>query len=73
MDWFLIGTNVPKALEHWKVINSRRVGPYTIKTILSLIVSGPLQRENAQETGDNEWQLVTANRTSVLILEILIQ
>lgn len=34
----LIGTNVPKILEPWKVINSRGDGPFAVKTILGWIV-----------------------------------
>ena len=37
----MIGTNVPQALEPWKVINSRRQGePYAIKTKLGWVVCG---------------------------------
>ncbi|KAL1269131.1 hypothetical protein QQF64_031420 [Cirrhinus molitorella] len=51
----LIGTNVPKILEPWKVINSRGDGPYAVKTILGWIVNGPLERENIQTSGNTGW------------------
>ena len=37
----MIGTNVPQALEPWKVVNSRRQGePYAMKTKLGWVVCG---------------------------------
>lgn len=69
----LIGTNVPKALEPWKVINSRGEVPYVVKTILSWIVNGTLQTERIQESGYTEWPKVKANRIELVSLEDLIQ
>lgn len=69
----LIGTNVPKILEPWKVINSRGDGPYAVKTILGWIVNGPLERENIQTNRNTGWTQVMANRISVVTLENLIQ
>lgn len=40
----LIGTNVQKALEPWKVIHSEDGGPYAVKTILGWTINGPLLR-----------------------------
>lgn len=36
----LIGTNIPKALEPWQVINSKGNGPYAFKTALGWVVNG---------------------------------
>lgn len=38
----LIGTNAPRVLEPWEVINSHDNGPYAIKTVLGWVVNGPL-------------------------------
>lgn len=38
----LIGTNAPKAIEPWQIINSEGDGPYAIKTLLGWVVNGPL-------------------------------
>lgn len=39
----LVGTNAPKLLEPWEVINSQGEGPYAIKTLLGWVVNGPLR------------------------------
>lgn len=62
----LIGTNVPKILEPWKVINSKGNGPYAVKTILGWTVNGPLERENIQTNRNTGWPQVMANRISVV-------
>lgn len=67
----LIGTNVPKILEPWKVI--REDGPYAVKTILGWIVNGPLERENIQTNRNTGWPQVMANRILLVSLENLIQ
>lgn len=36
----LIGTNMPKIMEPWKVINSNDNGPFATKTLLGWVVSG---------------------------------
>ncbi|XP_019750034.1 uncharacterized protein LOC109530618 [Hippocampus comes] len=66
----LIGTNVPKALEPWKVINSDGNGPYAVKTLLGWTINGPLKEENASGES-SEWPRVTVNRISVATLEEL--
>ena len=68
----LIGTNVPKALEPWKVINSRGEGPYAVKTALGWTINGPLMRGPTSEE-DTEWPHLTVNRISVERLEELTQ
>lgn len=42
----LIGTNVPKLMEPWRVINSNGNGPFATKTLLGWVVSGLLHDEN---------------------------
>ena len=63
----LIGTNAPKILEPWEVINSSRNGPYAIKTVLGWVVNGPLNGiSGALEV---ELPLAMVNRISVCKLE----
>lgn len=64
----LIGTNAPKLLEPWEVINSCGNSPYAIKTVLGWVVNGPLQgNENVlSKTG---LPAATVNRISVNKLE----
>ena len=63
----LIGTNAPKLLEPWEVINSHGNGPYAIITVLGWIVNGPLSGSSgALET---EFLSATVNRISVRKLE----
>ncbi|KAL4008074.1 hypothetical protein ACER0C_001926 [Sarotherodon galilaeus] len=69
----LIGTNVPKALEPWKVINSEGNGPYAVKTALGWTINGPLLREEGIAQGAVEWPPVMVNRISVTKLEELSQ
>lgn len=38
----LIGTNAPRLLEPWEVVNSCGNGPYAIRTVLSWVINGPL-------------------------------
>ena len=59
----LIGTNAPRLLEPWEVINSCENGPYAVKTVLGWIVNGPLNgNSGALET---ELPSATVNRISV--------
>lgn len=55
----LIGTNAPKAIEPWEVINCEGEGPYAVRTVLGWSINGPLK--NSGECSD-----VLVNRTSVL-------
>ncbi|XP_037620552.1 uncharacterized protein LOC119485230 [Sebastes umbrosus] len=63
----LIGTNAPKILEPWEVINSCGNGPYAIRTVLGWVVNGPL----IGNSGTLEAGLPSANvnRISVCKLE----
>lgn len=60
----LIGNDVPKAFEPWKVINSQNDGPYAVKTILGWTVNGPIRRQD-----DDQQQNFTVNRISVHTIE----
>lgn len=40
----LIGANVPKAMEPWKVASSVSDGPYAVRTELGWTVNGPLMK-----------------------------
>ena len=63
----LIGSNVPKALEPWEVVNSKEDGPYAVKTILGWTVNGPLKGNDK-----SRYTRVTANRISIGNLEELL-
>lgn len=61
----LIGTNVPKALEPYKVISGEGEGPYTVKIVLGWRINGPLLRGGHTSKGGTELPEVTVNRISV--------
>ncbi len=63
----LIGTNAPKILEPWEVINSCGNGPYAIKTVLGWVVNGPLNGNSGAP--EAELPLAMVNRISVCKLE----
>lgn len=63
----LIGTNAPKLLEPWEVINSQGNGPYAVRTVLGWVVNGPLNGNDNLEVAN-----VTVNRISVSKLEELL-
>ena len=65
----LIGNNVHKAFEPWKVIHSQNNGPYAVKTILGWTVNGPLREQNSGVDGSEQ---VTVNRISVDTVENLL-
>lgn len=54
----LVGTNAPKLLEPWEVINSQGEGPYAVKTLLGWVVNGPLRNG-----GEGSTARVTVNQT----------
>lgn len=58
----LIGTNAPKLLEPWEVINSQGNGPYAVRTVLGWVVNGPL---DGGSDVDQELHSATVNRVSV--------
>ncbi|XP_035980606.1 uncharacterized protein LOC118556656 isoform X5 [Fundulus heteroclitus] len=63
----LIGSNAPKALEPWEVINSEDNGPYAVRTVLGWVINGPMQRPRYDGN-----TVVSANRISVASLEELL-
>ena len=60
----LIGTNAPRLLEPWEVINSRDHGPYAIRTVLGWVVNGPLSGSSGAPAPS-----ATVNRISLQTLE----
>lgn len=66
----LIGTNVPKAMEPWNIINSRGDGPYAVKTRLRWVINGPLGSSPSIDEYDRP--CVTSNKISVAKLEELV-
>lgn len=63
----LIGTNAPRLLEPWEVINSCRNGPYAIRTVLGWFINGPLNGSNG--TMEAEFPFAIVNRIAVCKLE----
>lgn len=63
----LIGSNAPRILEPWEVINSQGGGPYAIKTVLGWVLNGPLQSNDSSL--ETEAPSVVVNRISVRRLE----
>lgn len=39
----LIGTDAPKVMEPWEVINSQDEGPYAVRTRVGWVINGPLR------------------------------
>lgn len=60
----LIGTNAPRVLEPWEVINSQDNGPCAIRTVLGWVVNGPLTGSSGSPTPS-----ATVNRISLHTLE----
>ena len=63
----LIGTNAPKMLEPWEVINSHGNGPYAIRTVLGWVVNGPLTGNSG--VVEAECPSAIVNRISVCRVE----
>ena len=64
----LIGTNVPKVLEPWEVVNSQENGPYAVRTVLGWVVNGPL-RDGENSKPKTRFSVAAVNRISVCKLE----
>ncbi|CAM4608863.1 unnamed protein product [Leuciscus chuanchicus] len=64
----LIGTNAPKLMEPWEIINSQGKGPYAVRTLLGWVVNGPL-RGGEPRKGKIGLPEVTVNRISVAKLQ----
>ena len=56
----LIGNNIPKAMEPWKIINSQEDGPYAVKTLLGWTVHGVKRNSHSQRVSVNR---IIANET----------
>ena len=63
----LIGSNAPKMLEPWEVVNSHGDGPYAIRTALGWVINGPLQGKGT--SWESEFPSAIVNRISVSRLE----
>lgn len=66
----LIGTNAPKILKPWEVVNSCGNGPYAIRTVLGWVINGPLTGNGSSL--DLELPSVVVNRISVSKLELML-
>lgn len=66
----LIGSNTPKAMEPWLVVNSQGDGPYAVKTTLGWTINGPLNKGCSSPNGR---PTVEAHRISVARLDELLQ
>ena len=66
----LIGTNAPKLMEPWKIINSQNGGPFAVKTVLGWVVNGL----NQETTESENTSCAVVNRISVTDLgELLVK
>ena len=66
----LIGTNAPKTMEPWKVINSKEGGPYAVKTRLGWVDDGLLNDCSGTE---GQLRQVHSNRIAVVNLDDLVR
>lgn len=64
----LTGTNAPKVLEPWEVVNSQGDGPYAVRTVPGWVVNGSLQDVESSRTKMG-FSVATVNRISVCKLE----
>lgn len=64
----LIGVNVPKAMEPWRIINSQGNGLYAVRTLLGWVVNGPL---NVSTAVDEERPVALVNRISIHLEKLL--
>ncbi|XP_034084503.1 uncharacterized protein LOC117554262 [Gymnodraco acuticeps] len=67
----LIGTNSPKVLEPWELINSQGEGPYAAKTLLGWVFYGPLKGSNDSRDA-NGHPAAAVNRIAMVHLEELL-
>ena len=59
----LIGTDAPKVMEPWELINSQDEGPYAVRTRVGWVINGPLRGGSNKNKSD--CSAVTSNRISV--------
>ncbi|XP_035983633.1 uncharacterized protein LOC118557555 [Fundulus heteroclitus] len=64
----LIGTDAPKVMEPWELINSQDDGPYAVWTRVGWVINGPLRSERRK----TDCHAFTANRISVQNLETML-
>lgn len=67
----LIGTNASKLMEPWEVVNSRKNGPYAVRTLLGWVINGPLQGNHDKQSGSG-YPTFSANRIIVDRIEELL-
>lgn len=65
----LIGTNAPKLMEPWEIINSKGDGPFAVKTLLGWVINRPLRGSNGCQ---RNCSTIYANRISIIRLEELL-
>ena len=65
----LIGSNAPKMLEPWEVVNSKGDGPYALRTALGWVINGPLHGNNSSSGAECRSTSAMVNRISVCKLE----
>ena len=63
----LIGSNAPRMLEPWEVVNSQGEGPYAIRTALGWVINGPVHGNGSSLEAKHP--SVRVNRISVSRLE----
>ena len=63
----LIGSNAPRMLEPWEVVNSQGEGPYAIRTALGWVINGPVHGNGSSL--EVKHPSVSVNRISVSRLE----
>ena len=66
----LIGSNTPRALEPWQIINAEDSGPYAVKTVFGWVINGPLNSCTAEQS--SRLLTLTANHISVTELKDLL-
>ena len=59
----LIGTDAPKVMEPWEVINSQDDGPYAVRTRVGWVINGPLRGTSSRSKSG--CPAVSANRISI--------
>lgn len=64
----LIGVNIPKALELWRIINSECNRPYVVQTLPGWVVNGQLGNSNTSVDGRGR-PYVSANPVSIASLK----
>lgn len=63
----LIGVNVPRAMEPWKVVPSVENGPFAVKTLQGWVINGPLD-VSAQDNG-----FVTSNLIGTKVVHVSLE